>query len=303
MHRFFEPLRLRDPIWQAIGAVIGIIALVVSTMVAYDIYRKSVLYTNVTITKLLVFDPLQFGKAVEGRIALLVDGRTAASVLVHYYSISNTGRVPVRPDDYVKPIRISVEEPWEILAVETEGSNPPDWQVRWTKVSTNVFEMEPVLLNPEDTIWVLIVTTGPTETEYEDSLELRWTARIANVHALNVRPRETPEEQSGLGVFWTGISHYGWSLYWFAGLAICLFVVAVLLSTRYGRLSQLSVAQVALLTITMALSLSSSEIIVDVLIEHDEQWWGAWLLLGVHVLLFGYLIWPVLRGRKDDMKQ
>lgn len=303
MNRFFEPLRLRDPIWQAVGTIIGIVALIVSTAVAYDIYRKSVQYTDVTVTKFVVFDPLRFSKAMEGRVALLVDGLTAESVLVYYYSISNTGQVSIRPNDYVKPIRISVQDPWALLAVETESTEPPDLQVAWTRVSTQTFEMEPVLLNPEDTIWALLFVTGSTETQHEELPEPQWTARIANVHSLDVRSPETPKEQSGLGIFWTGIKHYGWSLYWFAGLAVCLFVVGVLLSVRYGRLSKLSAAQVALLTAIMMLSFSSSEIMVDMLIEHDKQWWGAWFLLGLHVLLFGYLIWPIVEGRRGDVKR
>jgi len=117
------------------------------------------------------------------------------------------------------------------------------------------------------------------------------------MHSLNVRFPETPKEQSGLGTFWTGISHYGWSVYWLAGLVVCLFIVAVLLGVRYGRLCQSSVSQVALLTAIMVLSFSSSEIIIDVLIEHDRQWWGAWLLLGMHALLFGYLVWPMIKDR------
>jgi hypothetical protein len=232
---------------------------------------------------------------MEGRVALLVDGLAAKSVLVYFYSISNTGQDPIRPDDYIQPIQVSVEDPWELLTVETESSSPPNLKVTWTRVATSTFEMEPVLLNPEDTIQTLLFMTSPAGIE--GVLEPKWTARIANVHSLDVRLPETPGEQSGLGVFWTGISHYGWSVYWLAGLTVCLFISGVLLGVRYGRLNQSSISQIALLTVIMMLSFSSSEIIVDVLIERDRQWWGAWLLLGMHFLTFSYLIWPSVKNR------
>lgn len=295
MKKLFEVLNLRDPIWQALGTIIGVAALVVSTVVAYDIYRRSVQYTDLEIVKRVDFDPLRFGKAMEGRVALLVDGIAAESVVVYYYSITNIGQDPVLPDDYISPIQISVDDPWELLTVETESSTPPDLRVEWTRVTTNTFEMESVLLNPNDEIWVLLFMTGPAGIE--KTREPKWNGRVVNVRSLDVQLPETAKEKSGLGIFWLGINHYGWSIYWLSLLTLSLFVIAVLLGIRYGRLTRLSASQVALLTVIMVLSFASSEIIVDILVEHDKQWWGAWLLIGAHLALLGYLAWPLIKGR------
>ena len=137
--------------------------------------------------------------------------------------------------------------------------------------------------------------TNPAEAE--ELPELEWTSRIVNLRFLDVQRRQTAAEESGLGIFFTGISHYGWSVYWLAGLAIILFTIGVLLAVRSHRLAQLSAVQMILLTVIMALSFSSSEILVDFFIEKDNQWWGAWFLLGLHLMIYAYLIWPLLKNK------
>jgi len=67
MKGIFLP-NLRDPIWQAIGVLIGVFAIVVSTLVSYDVYRRSVRASDLTISELFNFDPLRFGETLKGRV-------------------------------------------------------------------------------------------------------------------------------------------------------------------------------------------------------------------------------------------
>lgn len=165
MKKLIEFFRLRDPTWQAIGTITGVIAIIVSTIAAYDILQQSTPISNLTVTEIYNFDPLQFGEAMDGRIALLIDGVEAESVRVYYYSISNTGQNPIRKDDFVEPIQVSVKEPWKLLAVDTDWSSPPELDVKWNRVMTNTFEMVPTLLNAGDTLRVLFFLTNPSEGE------------------------------------------------------------------------------------------------------------------------------------------
>jgi hypothetical protein len=294
--------KLRDPVWQAIGTIIGVVALIASTIVAYDIYRKSSRFPILTVEERFDFDLLEdlFGKAMQGRVALLIDGSAIESASVYYYLLSNTGQEPITPDDYIGPIRVSVESPWELLAVDTAFSSPRDLKVGWTEITTNTFQMETALLNPGDEIEVLLLVTNPSAST--ESPELNWTARIVNVHSLEVRPRETAAEQSGLGIFHTGICHTGWNVYWLAGLAVFLFVVGLSLAMRFGRLDcPSSLFRVILLTAIMAFSFSSAEIFVDIFLEHDKQWWGGWILLGLNLALFAYLAWPAAKTRSSSI--
>jgi len=166
MKNVLEKLNLRDPVWQAVGTIIGVVALLVSTIVAYDIFQRSAQFSGLTIEEVVHFDPLEdsFGEAMKGRIALLIDNAVVESATVYYFSISNTGKNPIAPNDYIEPLRVSVESPWELLANDTPYSSPPELKVAWTRIMTNAFEMEPALLNPGDTIGVLLFATNPTSS-------------------------------------------------------------------------------------------------------------------------------------------
>jgi hypothetical protein len=51
MKKLLESLSLRDPIWQAIGAIIAIAALIISLFVTYDIYQRSARPSELAISK------------------------------------------------------------------------------------------------------------------------------------------------------------------------------------------------------------------------------------------------------------
>lgn len=290
MRRLLNMDNFRDPVWQAVGTLIAIFGMIVSTFVAYDVYRRAVQSPEVTITEYHYYDPLQFGAAMEGRVSLIVDGIAAESAVVYYYSVANTGQSPICPDDYIEPLQVSVDAPWELLAI---GSASSGLQVEWTRVTTNTFQMESSLLNPGDWMGLILFMSNPTKAE--EPPQPSWSARIANVRSVEVQPRQTAAEQTGLGALYVGISHSGWNVYWLAAIAILLFAIGMLLSKRSGRLGSISFSQIALLAALMALSFSSADIMVSVVLEGKTQPFVAWLAVGLHSLLIFYLVWPLFR--------
>ncbi len=66
-----------------------------------------------------------------------------------------------------------------------------------------------------------------------------------------------------------------------------------------NRLASLSMHQLRLLVLIMALSFATSEIIVDVFIDKGKQWWGAWFILIMQLLLSVYLVWPLFFKRTN----
>lgn len=296
--KIIQFLRLKDSAWQAIGAIIGLIALIVSTLVAYDIYTRSNPVAHMTVRELYNFNPFSFSETMQERLTLLIDGREVESVRVYYYSISNSGRNPIRPSDFVKPIQVSVDKPWQLLAVDTDWSWPSDLEVKWNEVLTNTFEIEPLLLNPDDRFDVAFFLTNPQEdpdsSEPPEPPEVKWSTRIVNLPSLETRHRgEAPFQRSPFGVLNLGISHSGWGLFWLAGLSALFFVVGIWIGIRNKHLVQLSSKQLFLSLAIMMLSFSTSEILVDYFVNRNySQWPGIWLFLTLHILLLLYLTWP-----------
>jgi hypothetical protein len=65
---------LKSPVWQGIGAIVSIIALLISTFIAYDIYQKSSQTSELTVERGYVFNPIDFGEDATKRIAMLING-------------------------------------------------------------------------------------------------------------------------------------------------------------------------------------------------------------------------------------
>jgi hypothetical protein len=97
-------LKLQSPFWQGIGVIVSIIALLVSTFVAYDIYQKSLQSPDLTIMRRSSFNPIGFGERSSKPITMSIGGEVVSDLEVYYYTLENTGNLPIKPIDYVEPI-------------------------------------------------------------------------------------------------------------------------------------------------------------------------------------------------------
>jgi hypothetical protein len=85
--------------WQGVGVIVAVISVLVSALITYDIYDRSSQFSELTVEEGYSSSPLVFGKAMEGRLAMQVDGKTVQSLTAYYYTIRNTGRSPIRKSD------------------------------------------------------------------------------------------------------------------------------------------------------------------------------------------------------------
>lgn len=288
---------LGHPTWQGVGVIITVIGLIISTYIAYDIYRRSIQFSAVTIEKRYNYNPIDFGKETKNRIAMLIDGNVTESVDVYLYSFANSGRSPILPTDYIEPIRVSVKEPWKLIAVDTDFSAPENIKLTWNKVTTNTFEMKPSLFNPGDNIGIImfISNTEKSKSNDQDIPDIQWTGRIVNIPSIRATERKTLAESTGLGIFYTAIYHRGWNLYWLIFIAISLFLSGVFILRQSFIIEIKSPLGTVLLTLCFLLSFSSSDIIVDFWERSNAQWWGAIPLLIVHFLFISSLLWNLVR--------
>jgi hypothetical protein len=320
MSSWLKKLNLQSPFWQGAGAIVSIIALIISTFIAYDIYQKSLRLPDLTIVHEYSFNPVDFGESSSKNIAMSIDGELVTDLEVYSYTLRNTGKAPVTPDDYIEPITVSVEEPLRILTVEKNRSNPDSVSVSWDEIDENEFQLKPLLLNPGDSIGILVfVTESSEETGSDDQISENspaseeannaetsenaddeqsssssndkigpsWAARIVNVSDLKVTTYEEIREAEvrQLGIFYTTFRHSGWSVYRFGITSCLLFLFGLSLGVNFGVLQKVSPLYYILLSVLMILSIVTGDNIASRI-----NGWPQPLVSNVSVLLYLVLI-------------
>src|SRR5262245_49431283 len=115
---------LRDPLWQFVGAVIGILALFASLLVAkLQRPRKRIAYYVTSIPFLTVEE--QMRKHVE----VLYKGEPVRDVHLQDVWMSNVGNSPVFPHEMIAPISLRFGGNSTILAADVVERSPSNLDV------------------------------------------------------------------------------------------------------------------------------------------------------------------------------
>lgn len=300
---------LSNPSWSGIGVIISVIGVGLSVLISYDIYRRSTQLSNLHVEREYWSIPFGYGDSVHRHVSIAIDGVSAKSVIVYSYSIQNTGHAAILPNDYIEPIRVVTQSPWQILTVEGADSSITGIKSEWTKVATDTFQMKPMLLNPNDRIRFLVFTTNAEKVvTYEDAFSTpipdpQWSARIINIPSLDVTRPKSARETSGLGIFYFSTSFEGWSLYWFAIISILLFVVGIELHNRFLRLPVTTWKYRFVIISVMCLSLATADTILVPFYPGSTWVWASYVLVMLHVSLFIYLSLPAIRHKSPPQNE
>lgn len=310
--------------WYIIKQVLkygSCLAIAVSAYFAYQTYQKSIKITDLTIRNVYHSDLLRsLGAAVdkmpERKIDLKVDGRNLESLYLYYYSIKNKGNTPILPKDFIEPITVSIEEPWEIMYIGSASKPRLDAPIpKWERINKRLYRMSSTLFNPGDHLSLHIyVTKGLSSAlkkvedveDVEDAREapnLRWNGRIVNVKSIfvfessdDVMKRLT-EKYIPSGFFNTFILLSGWNVLWFLLISQSFFAGTVLLVIHAKRLTMEGWQVILLLSVVMFFSVSSAEVVVHLITKPPPGllWPGSWVLIVLHALLLLYIVFPVAR--------
>jgi hypothetical protein len=299
--------RFRDPVWQAIAACIGLIALAVSTFVAYDVYFRTVSSYGLALTQEYLYSP--FGRM--SKVKLVYNSRVVDPLFFYNITLSNYGKNPIRSGDFSEPLAVTVASPWEVIAVES-NLTPANTPVDWTRVSTTTYKMKPLLLNGGDAVSINIILTNKSlpsdlsktevnERNYEmlhNSLGATWTARVANVKEIEHQiPSSVPALYRVLFGFTIRLNGPQIVLLivlsLIAGITLTWAILRAGLSARSPR----STAIIA--TVSILLTIGVAEIIVDELfpVYIHNQPFVSWLIVTAYLVL-----WIAVIGRLLLMK-
>ena len=146
---------LRDPVWQFVGAALGLLALIVS-VVSVMVYRnrKRLSYEVVTHTRLLTVD-----EEIEGRVKVTYDGHQVSGVRMVIVHLHNSGNVPIEKEDYDRPLGFWVKGGPKVLTAEVVKTKPPDIRARVETMENTVY-LDNILLNPGDALSLKLLYTG-----------------------------------------------------------------------------------------------------------------------------------------------
>lgn len=163
---------LRDPLWQFVGAVIAVMALLVGIWTNSRQSRKSLSYS------LLVPSLVSVDQRIRGQVEILLDGKPIGAPSLLLLRITNTGNLPIRAGDFDKPLVATVNG--NIISVSVVDTYPQELReyLDWQQHSSQI-EFEKVLLNRGDWFEVQILAT-----ELASRKPLVLQGRIAGIESI-----------------------------------------------------------------------------------------------------------------------
>jgi hypothetical protein len=148
---------LSNPIFQFIvSLVIGIIAIIIPSVVfLIRQVRRRIAYeviANIPLTSIR--------DEAKGLVEILFNHRSINDAYLIILRIWNSGNIPIRPYDYLGPIKFDFGEEAEVLGFKVLETVPSTLKtITRLQFDNNQVALEPLLLNPSDSIKIQVLTT------------------------------------------------------------------------------------------------------------------------------------------------
>lgn len=195
-----SPDLLRDPIWQFIGVIAGIvIGIITGFVLPLALFRKqtrkNLMFTVISNT--LILPILDVGDQARDKLQILFDGKPMSDARLVVLKLWNSGNVPIEIDDYENrnPIKFNFGDKAEVLNVEVLETTPSNLKSRVNaslKADRGNVVLEPLLLNNQDTITlkVLLSHLGNTitadETRISGIKQIQFSNQVAERNMLKI---------------------------------------------------------------------------------------------------------------------
>ncbi len=187
---------LRDPVWQFIGAILGILAIIVSIII-FLIQRKNKIFSYEINSATAV---LSGTEEISGQLKILYKGKVVKNVSLLVIKLMNTGNVPIISSDYERNVELVFNNCDKILSAEISESTPSNLSGE-IYLSEKSVGLKPLLLNPNDSITLKILLSG--------SLDFFINGRIVGINKIGKKAYEIKWLSVimflGLGLFMAGL--------------------------------------------------------------------------------------------------
>jgi hypothetical protein len=166
---------IKDPVWQFVGVVVAVIALIATVgiyLIGRPVKRLQV--------QILSNSPLiSVNTDISSQIQILYEDKPVETLSLILLRFENVGNEPIKKTDYSEPIRILLSPNAEVGEVTIEEAKPEDIDLNPRVSKTNEIEMAKALLNPGDQVVIRVLALNNDGT-------LAVTARIVGVSSLEI---------------------------------------------------------------------------------------------------------------------
>lgn len=163
---------LRDGLWQFVGALLALIALIAMV----QIYRKQKVRKQLSYDVLSNSSIMTGAEGILGQLEIKYNGEEVSELYVIEIKLVNNGNIAIKAEDIASNIAISVEE-GKVLSSEVTYVKPKDLVVKIESVETNKVILAPTLINAGDEFVIKLLV--------DDMFgEVQVGARIADVRSI-----------------------------------------------------------------------------------------------------------------------
>lgn len=187
---------LRDPIWQFVGAVVALVAFVTSVFTLIrQRTNKAISFDVVNVAPLL-----RIQDEIKDKLQIIFEGRGITEAHLVVLDLYNSGTVPILPQDYFQPVSFDFGDPseTEILNAEILETSPSNMAVSIARKDSTI-ELEPVLLNPADSIRLKVLLTRVC-----GKIKGKWRIVGIKEGGLQKAPQPDPLERKGQAATYGG---------------------------------------------------------------------------------------------------
>lgn len=139
---------LRDSIWQFIGAILALIAII---LILVQRKRKALSYKIISNTPLV-----KIKEDIKGRLQVLFDEKPVENIYLIIFKFINSGNLPIKSADYESPVNLNFNEDVQLLTAEVIDTNPKTLEASAKIEGTKVL-LKPTLLNENDSITIKVL--------------------------------------------------------------------------------------------------------------------------------------------------
>lgn len=163
---------LRDSLWQSIGVLVAVIAIIVSII----IYRRQNHRKALTYLVKSAYPLLTGTEELQGRLQVQVDGVTVNNIDLMFIVFTNSGNIPIERGDFDNPVTVSFEPPSPIISVVVESEEPEGIGASLS-VQRDSVTLNPLLLNSGDKVTLKFILSS-------DTRKFRVSGRVVGVKGI-----------------------------------------------------------------------------------------------------------------------